>query len=219
MLILTVPYYREYGNDLLTSKYGVLYCFSVIVISVLGSVGTSIMSYSIIQKSNRKIKWHGRVFIGMLYLGAFISNLTLTGVIFNHLMFRLDNGFVSRIWILYLIITFPLLILEIHFLQYPPKIALPRILVKPAEFISKFYIGIGINICWVHLVVANPIHQTNIFASIVTHAILMIIFAFSFERLFWYEVISDSDSKKSYVRTFLAILAVLISGILPIYLA
>ncbi len=218
MLILSVPYYREHGDDLLDSRHRVLYSSLILLVFVLGSVSTILTGYESVRVSKRKLHWHGRLFLIILYLGAFASNIALA-VMFSALIAKdLEKYVMILILTVFSIILFIVLVLEIHFLQYPPKKPLPVLLARPAKFLSRYYVSIGINLCWVHLVVSNPIHQTNIFASIAIHTMLMIIFAFSFERLFWYEVISDSDSKKSYIRTFLAILAVLISGILPIYL-
>ena len=217
LLCFSVNYYRkhyQYEHEHSTSGF---YSLILILAVLVGMVSMNIKSYDLAYHSKNKIQWHGRLFLIIMYLSGWISNMFVAGAampkgaIYHHTL-------MDTLIILVFIIGFIAIILESHFLSSRPKKPLPKYLVNLAEKGSMIYSSVGIGLCWNHLVIGANIHFTNIVLSIFTHIILMIIFVFSFQRLFWYEIISNSETKKDNLKTFLAIVLVFLSGILPIYL-
>jgi|GEM_PF-4130360 len=218
LLFFSVNYYRqhyEYEREHgLSPLYSVLIIFAVLV----GMVSMNVKSYDLAYHSKNKIQWHGRLFLFLMYLGGWISNMLVAGSAIPTEKNEISS-FLGTLVILLFVIGFAAIVLESHFLSERPKKPLPVAWVKLAEKGSIIYSSVGIGLCWNHLVIGANIHIPNIFLSLVVHAVLMFFFVFSFQRLFWYEIISNSETKKDNLKTFLAILLVFLSGILPIYLA
>lgn len=214
-LFFSVRYYQKTMEELKHPGSAPVYGFFIIVAAVIGMVSMGAKSYDLAFHSRNNIRWSGRLFLILTYIGAFLSNIYLIdeGV---HLGDFLDGYFLLLFVIL--IGGFVLLVLETHFLQHRPKKTLPKQVIKLADFGSMIYSSVGINLCWNHLIVGSNVNHSNWLNSLPFYVLAMIIFVFSFQRLFWYEIISDSETKKDNLKTALAILLVFVSGILPIYL-
>lgn len=217
-LFFSVPYYRREAEQWIERGSAPLYSYGLMLIVLVGMISMILKSYSLAYYSRNKIQWHGRLFLVLTYVGAFISNMAIlikAEALGDY--FPKSTGPMILV-VLIMVFGFIGLILESHFIQHRPKKPLPKRWVRLADTGSMIYSSVGINLCWNHLVIGANIHYTNLLFSVLMHVLLMVVFVFSFQRLFWYEIMSDSETKTDNRKTFLAILLVFLSGILPIYL-
>lgn len=216
-LFFSVPYYRKEAEQVIERGSAPVYAGFLLLVLVVGMIAMGLKSYDLACHSRNKIRWHGRLFLAVTYIGAFIANMFI--------LVKADSygttgpkTIAALVMLPILVFGFIGLVLESHLIQHRPKKPLPKQWVRLADRGNMLYSSVGINLCWNHLVIGSHIHYTNLFVSILVHTLLMVVFVFSFQRLFWYEIMSDSETKTDNLKTFLAILLVFISGILPIYL-
>ncbi len=182
-------------------------------------IATTIRASNIAYESKNHIKWYGRLFLFTLYICSFVANMLLINSAIRMIGFDSRTGGARGYAIIILIVGFISLIAESYFLQNRPKQILYPHHQKKINWISGIYSSLGVSLCWNHLVVAGGIHFTNTVFSILMHIVLMFVLVFPFQRLFWYELVSNSESRKDNLKTFGAIVLVFACGIIPIFLS
>lgn len=217
LLVVFMPYYREQVEASRERGTNVWYGYLLLAIVFLGMIAMIAKSYNLSASSKNKLHWHGRLFLILIYIGGFGSNVILIMAAEHHGNFFFERPFGMVSVVLVLIFGFIFLLLESHFLQERPVRKLPKKFDVPIDLVGSMYTSVGINLCWNHFVVGIHVDTNNLLVSIPTYLILMFFFVFSFERLFWYEIMSDSETKRDNLKTIVAILLVMAAGIVPMY--
>jgi hypothetical protein len=207
---MNVKMMQQKGADPL---YGVI----IYLITIVGIYASSLKGYTLAQQKNRQLKWYGQLFIVGLYLVSLMGTIFLFSIAHN-LIFedfgRKDGLFLMVLCILY---SFILLVLEGFYLENPFRENLPRWKSYLAEYGSMMYSSIGISICWDTFIIGGSITFQPGFSSVLQLVLLMLLIAFPFQRLFWYEALTDAESNPDKLKVLGGIILVLISGILPLY--
>jgi hypothetical protein len=213
--------WAQMNKQLSVSGSDPLYGFMLYAVVILGIVTSTMKGYDVSYNSTKSLKWFEQIFIFILYVMSLFVLLILLGASVN-LMFTVDYQYKTKVHIFLIVIAcvvgFILLVLEGFFLEHRPNKPLSKQQLWLANLGSSLYSSFGIGICWNTMVIGGGIHFQPGALSFVQQILLMLVMVFPFQRLFWFEVFNDAESKLDYVKVFGSFLLVMASGILPLYL-
>jgi hypothetical protein len=198
-----------------------LYGFLIYIVILLGIVTSTMKGYDVSYHSTKRLMWFEQIFIFILYTLSLLVMFILLNVSINF-MFSADDQYKDKDHIFLIVIAavagFILLVLEGFFLEHRPAKPLSKEKVWFANVGSSIYSSFGIGICWNTIVVGGGIHFQPGAFSLLQQILLMLLLVFPFQRLFWFEVFNDAESKLDYVKVIGSIMLVMASGIIPLYL-
>lgn len=106
---------------------------------------------------------------------------------------------------------------ECFFFQYRPRKPLSKIKLQFANIGSALFSGVGISVLWNALIIGRNRYMQGTAIELLGYILILFALVFPFQRIFWYEVLSDAESKLDHLKTAGAILLVMVAGIVPLY--
>jgi len=200
------------GSD---PQYGIF----IFVITIVGMIANTFKAYDLAYHSRNKLKWFEQIFLVVIYIAGFG---TTVGLIFTSFQmmgpreFQMSKGNIM-IQLTAVLAAFILLVLESFYFQYRPKKPLTKIKLQFANIGSALYSGVGISVLWNALILGNNRYMQGTVIELLGYVLILFALVFPFQRLFWYEVLSDAESKLDHLKTVGAIILVMASGIVPLY--
>src|SRR5690606_29403605 len=79
LLFFSVSYYRNHYEQFDHRGSAPWYALLLAVAAIIGMISMNIKGYDLASKSPNKIQWHGKLFLFVTYLGAFVSNIFILG--------------------------------------------------------------------------------------------------------------------------------------------
>lgn len=187
--------------------------------TVMGIVANAYKAYDLAYQTKNAFKWFEQLFLFIIYVFGFAGGMVMIFVGFQYMgdyEFQMEGG-VLILQLFTGIAAFVLLVLESYFFQYRPKKPLSKFKRQFANFGSTTFSGIGISVLWNAFILGSDRYMHSTVIEFLGYSLLMIALVFPFQRLFWYEVLGSAESKIDHLKTFGAILLVILSGVVPLY--
>ena len=200
------------GSD---PAYGIF----IFVITIVGMIANTYKAYDVAYRSRNKLKWFEQIFLVVIYIAGFGATVGLIFTSFKLMgpyQFQMSGGSVF-IQLTATLAAFILLVLESFFFQYRPKKLLSKIKLQFANVGSALYSGVGISVLWNALIIGRNRYMQGTAIELLGYVLILFALVFPFQRIFWYEVLSDAESKLDHLKTAGAILLVMAAGIVPLY--
>ncbi len=219
LLVVFASEWESWYKEISVKGSNPVYGYFIYFVVITGIIANAYKAHDLAHHSINKLNWTERIFLILLYLLSMIGMLILLGIgldLIHEMDGRHDRSYMI-LMILIMVAGFILLVLESFFLEHPPKKPLSGIKLLFANIGSMLYSSLGISICWNSLVIGGGIQLSDGFIGVVQTLFLMLPLVFSFQRLFWYEVMSNTNSRPDHWKTASAILLVILSGTAPLW--
>ena len=195
------------------------YGIFIFLITIVGMIANTYKAYDLAYHSRNKLKWFEQIFLVVIYIAGFGATVGLIFTSFKLMgpyEFQMDKGSIF-IQLISVLAAFILLVLESFFFQYRPKKPLSKIKLQFANVGSAVFSGVGISVLWNALIIGRNRYMQGTAIEFLGYVLILFALVFPFQRLFWYEVLSDAESKLDHLKTAGSIILVMASGIVPLY--
>lgn len=189
----------------------------LIVIVVFGMIANVMKAYDLAHYSRNRLKWFEQLFLVFLYLTSMFGGLFMLfagAYMMKNFNSKNDFGMIFLMLIV-MVAMFILLVLEGFFLENRPKQPLQKSNLMFANLGSMLYTSFGISICWNAFIIGGNIRISQDIWGFLHLCLIMLLLVFPFQRLFWYQVLSDAETKIDHVKVLAGIILVILSGTLP----
>lgn len=162
-------------------------------------------------------------FLFLLYLFSLLANFLIYISAMCLMVGSIDGGSepLKVAGILFLVTIFTLLIFEGFSVSGASKRQVSRGRERTANLFVMIYMNVGISITWDALILGGSrdldIHQSDIIPELLACVALTLMLLFPFQRLYWYEVLTTSTTRKDNLKILAAICVVILAAISPMF--
>jgi hypothetical protein len=219
LLVVFAADWKALGSKLDQPGSDPLYGAILILVVLFGIVANVMKAYDLAHYSRNRLKWFEQLFLVFLYLTSMFGGIFMLfagAYMITSFSAKNDSGLIF-LMVMVMIAMFILLVLEGFYLENRPKKPLQKSKLMLANLGSMLYTSFGISICWNAFVIGGNIHIDNDIWGFLHLCVVMLLIVFPFQRLFWYQVLSDAETKVDHVKVLAGIVLVLLSGTIPYY--
>lgn len=219
LLVVFASDWKALGSKLDQPGSDPLYGAILIVIVVFGMIANVMKAYDLAHYSRNRLKWFEQLFLVFLYLTSLFGGVFMLfagAYMITSFNAKNDAGMIF-LMVLVMLGMFILLVLEGFYLGDRPKSPLRKSNLMLADLGSMLYTSFGISICWNAFVIGGSIQIGRDVWGFLQLCMIMLLFVFPFQRLFWYQVFSDAETKVDHLKVFASMVLVLLSGTIPYY--
>ena len=221
LVISSMVFGKSDGNA--WEEQNILYGLFIYPVFLAGLFFGLVKARDLGNRITKKLSTFEVVFVFILYVFALGANAMMLFMA-NNLLYGGHQHiprFIENITIGLMLLTFVVLIAEPILFSSLKKKHIGKRMLKWTDFFHGAYISIGIGVTWNVLVYNGKLRisfeQSDFWGELFALIVLAIMIILPFQRLFWYEVMAESNKKDSW-KVFGSISLVIVAAILPLFL-